>query len=95
MYGSTTIPFAVCPELCWAPINPISYRLQTLTHSDPLPPTITALVYQQEVMCEFLSVEEHLLFQGTARMSDRYAPQEIAKRVDQVCNVCVCVLIDA
>lgn len=50
-------------------------------------------MYQQEVMCEFLSVEEHLLFQGTARMSDRYAPQEIAKRVDQVCNVNVCVCV--
>ena len=48
----------------------------------------TALVYQQEVMCEFLSVEEHLLFQGTARMSDRYSPQEIAKRVDQVRFIC-------
>jgi len=46
--------------------------------------TASALVYQREVLCGFLTVEEHLLFHGVARMSDRYSQEEIEGRVCEV-----------
>jgi len=46
--------------------------------------TASALVHQREVLCGFLTVEEHLLFHGTARMSDRFSPKEIEARVRNV-----------
>jgi len=46
--------------------------------------TASALVYQREVLCGFLTVEEHLVFHGMARMSDRYSQEEIDRRVSEV-----------
>ena len=55
--------------------------------------TASALVYQREVLCGFLTVEEHLLFHGVARMSDRYSRDEIEARVSEVMDemgLCKC-----
>ena len=46
--------------------------------------TASALVYQREVLCGFLTVEEHLVFHGMARMSDRYSREGIDRRVSEV-----------
>lgn len=43
-------------------------------------------MYQQEVLCGFLTVEEHLLFHAVARMSDRHPQKAIIARIDEVCT---------